>query len=323
MNGNKAIVILLAAMIFCLHAEGSSSATSDALQSQLLNDIRYLSADDKAGREPDTPGHAKAANYLRHRYQALSLQPLQYNYFHAFTFTQHMKEKRGTNVIGMIAGTSQPEEFILFTAHYDHLGRKGHRIYNGADDNASGVAVLLAIAGHFKTSAPHHSLLFVATDAEESGLHGAKALLDDPTIENNKIRLNINLDMLGNGGRKQILFILAHGITGNMKDHLAAIPQLETLAVRLSTNPRRIYQESGNRHYRQNWRQASDHGAFDNVGIPYIFVASDVHSHYHKASDDIEIITPKFVADAARAGIRVAEYADKNAARLVLQPQGH
>ncbi|WP_414828455.1 M28 family peptidase [Alteromonas sp. H39] len=314
---SSALFILLIALCLCPAAKGNAPAS---IQSELLKDIGFLSADDKAGREPETPGHAKAADYLRHRFAALALQPLRQNFSHTFTFTQNLAQKRGTNIIGKISGTTYPEQYIVFTAHYDHLGRQGRRIFNGADDNASGVAVMLAIAAHFNANSPHHSLLFVATDAEESGLHGAHALFDDPVISNQTLLLNINLDMLGNGGRKKILYILSHGIPGAIEDRLAAIPQLKMLAVRLSTNPRRIYRENGRRHHRQDWRQASDHGAFDQAGIPYLFFASDTHSHYHQHSDDIENIRPQFVTDAARAAILVAEYADENMTALLRQP---
>lgn len=315
MKGRNALAIAVTAILLSYHAHAASP------QAQLLEDIRNLSADDKAGREPDTPGHDKAADYLRHRFTSLALQPLQNQFSHPFTFTQNMVQKRGINIIGKISGADYPEQYIVFTAHYDHLGRQGRRIFNGADDNASGVAVMLAIAAHFKAAPPHHSLLFVATDAEESGLHGAHALFDDPVINNQTLLLNINLDMLGNGGRKQILFILAHGLPDAIDDHLAAIPQLDMLSARLSTNPRRLYRENGRRHHRQDWQQASDHGAFDKAGIPYLFFASDIHSHYHQHSDTIETIRPQFAADAVKAAILVAEYADANMTALLGKTQ--
>ncbi len=151
MKGRNALAIALITILLSYSAHAASP------QTQLLKDIRHLSADDKTGREPDTPGHDKAADYLRHRFTSLALQPLQYQFSHAFTFTQNMVKKRGTNIIGKISGADYPEQYIVFTAHYDHLGRQGRRIFNGADDNASGVAVMLAIAAHFNASPPHHS----------------------------------------------------------------------------------------------------------------------------------------------------------------------
>lgn len=309
---------VLFTVILCCWAINNAWAANNITRSQILEDIHHLAADDKAGREPDTPGHAKAANYLRQRYQELDLVPLQQHFSHPFTFTHNMVKKRGTNIVGEIRGTTSPDKFIVFTAHYDHLGQQGRRIFNGADDNASGVAVMLAVAEHFAASGAAHSLLFVATDAEESGLHGAIALLNEPTIRDKNLVININLDMLGNGGRKQILFMLAQGLRGNVDSTLTAIPTLSSLPIRLSINPRRLYRDAGKRNARSGWQQVSDHHAFSDAGIPYLFFASDVHAHYHQDSDTPEHISAQFVTAAAQAVIAVATFIDSRPNAVLL-----
>ncbi|PYT04339.1 MAG: hypothetical protein DMF65_02290 [Acidobacteria bacterium] len=85
--------------------------------------------------------------------------------------------RKGVNVVTVVRGKTHPERLIVVTAHYDHLGIRGGQIYNGADDNASGVAALLELAAHFSRERPDNSMIFAALDAEEIGLVGARALV--------------------------------------------------------------------------------------------------------------------------------------------------
>jgi hypothetical protein len=106
------------------------------------------------------------------------------------------------NVLGLIKGSQRPDSFIVFTAHYDHLGRMGQRVYfPGANDNASGVAMLLNLAQHYTKPEhrPKYSILFVAFGAEEVGLIGSKYFVDHPIIDLSKIRFLLNMDILGTG----------------------------------------------------------------------------------------------------------------------------
>ena len=103
-------------------------------------------------------------------------------------------------MVAWLEGTQYPDKYIVITAHYDHLGKSGGKIYNGADDNASGVAAMLSIAEQLRRSRPKHSVIFLATDAEEKGLYGAKAFVQKPPVEISSIRFNLNLDMLAQGG---------------------------------------------------------------------------------------------------------------------------
>jgi hypothetical protein len=106
------------------------------------------------------------------------------------------------NVLGLIKGSQRPDSFIVFTAHYDHLGRMGQKVYfPGANDNASGVAMLLNLAQHYSKAEhrPKYSILFVAFGAEEVGLIGSKYFVEHPIIDLSKIRFLLNMDILGTG----------------------------------------------------------------------------------------------------------------------------
>ncbi len=104
------------------------------------------------------------------------------------------------NVIGIDVGDSIPDSFVVITAHYDHLGSLGPEIFfPGANDNASGVAMLIELAKHFESVRQQKSLVFVATSGEELGLLGAKAFVDAPPVALSKVAFVLNLDMVGSG----------------------------------------------------------------------------------------------------------------------------
>lgn len=110
-------------------------------------------------------------------------------------------------MVGYLPGCTYPEHYIAVTAHYDHLGKQGHKIFHGADDNASGVAVMLELASRLSQRCPAYSYIFIATDAEEGGLYGSKAFIAAPPLALNNIVLNLNLDMLGRPDRRGRLYL--------------------------------------------------------------------------------------------------------------------
>ncbi len=103
------------------------------------------------------------------------------------------------NVLGLIAGSDSTAEYVVFTAHYDHLGKMGEVIFPGANDNASGTAMLLDLARHFAKNPPKTNVLFMACAGEEAGLVGSKYFVEHPLIPLDSIRFLINLDLTGNG----------------------------------------------------------------------------------------------------------------------------
>ena len=108
------------------------------------------------------------------------------------------------NVIGRIGGTDDGARAIVVSAHYDHVGVRDGVTYPGADDNASGVAVLLAVARQLRRAAPRHPVLLVAFDAEELGLRGAEALVGSPLLPASTVALNVNLDMVSRNDDNEI-----------------------------------------------------------------------------------------------------------------------
>lgn len=105
-----------------------------------------------------------------------------------------------SNVLGVVEGKERPDSFIVLTAHYDHLGTMGHQtFFPGANDNASGVSMLLGLAKYFNSNPINYSIVFLATGAEELGLLGAKHFTSNPPIKLDKIKFLINFDLAGTG----------------------------------------------------------------------------------------------------------------------------
>ncbi len=120
--------------------------------------------------------------------------------FEIIVENKFIKNYETQNVVGYIKGSVNPDSFLVVTAHYDHLGQMGKETYfPGANDNASGIAMLLSLADHYSKNKPGYSMLFIALSAEEVGLLGAKKFTEDPLVELNRIRFLINFDLAGTG----------------------------------------------------------------------------------------------------------------------------
>lgn len=248
---------------------------------RLISDLQYLSSDELEGRLVGTEGNAKARKFIAQRFEELGIEPFQGSFTHPFTFTRRGEEKKGINVIGMIQGVS--DSVILITAHYDHVGVRDSLIYNGADDNASGTAALLAFSEYFSQSKPKHTLVFAALDAEEGGLRGARALAQD-SVFLEKVVLNINMDMISQNDKNELYAVGTY----HYPELKPVLEQIETGDIHLLFGHDRP--EDGN----QNWTGASDHGAFHAKGIPFIYFGVEDHEHYHKPTDEFETIPQEF-----------------------------
>lgn len=112
----------------------------------------------------------------------------------------HIPAFEARNVLAVVPGTRVPDSMIVFTAHYDHLGRMGRQaLFAGANDNASGVALLLALADYYRRQPAPCSVAFIFFGAEEAGLVGSEYFVKHPLIDLRKIRFLLNLDLMGNG----------------------------------------------------------------------------------------------------------------------------
>lgn len=187
-----------------------------------------------------------------------------------FESTFHEKYK-SQNVIGILPGTKYPNKFIAITAHYDHLGMMGPAIFRGANDNASGVAMMLDLMRYFKMNPPEYSIIFMAFSGEEAGLLGSTYFVQNPEVNLEDIAFLINLDMVGTG---------SDGITiVNGKTFEKEANYMDSLNVKHNMLVEKIAKRGESAH--------SDHHPFYKAGVPAVFIYTrgKEHLEYHNVND--------------------------------------
>jgi len=272
----------------------------------LLNDIQTLSSDSFEGRKTGSTGNLKAADYITNRFEEIGLKSYNQNYRHPFTFRNRRNEQiQGINLIGCIKGKS--ENVIIISAHYDHVGINNSEIFNGADDNASGVAVILASAKYFTENKPLNTLLFVAFDAEEMGLQGAYSFLNNPPIPKELIKLTINLDMVSHNDKSE-LYAAGTFKSPAIKDIIQNADQNTGISIKFGHDQPDMGKD--------DWTMQSDHGPFAKENIPFLYFGVEDHKDYHKPSDDFDNINPNFFYSASTAILKSIISLDKNLDRI-------
>ncbi len=169
-------------------------------RSELLADLAALAADSLQGRLVGSRGNSVARGMIVERFTRLGLESFGDAYTTPFPLQRNGVSLTGVNAVGYIEGSSDPDRYVVITAHYDNLGIRAGEIYNGADDNGSGTAALLALAAYFAEHRPRNSIIFLAVDAEAGGggLTGARAFVSTPppTVSLEHIAANVNMDMI-------------------------------------------------------------------------------------------------------------------------------
>lgn len=264
--------------------QGIASADTAAL----MRSVRILAADSMEGRRAGTPGGARARTWLLGQLRGLGLAPLGAGYEQPFPLGE--AADRGVNLVAVIPGTTLRDRYLVLSAHYDHLGIIKGQVYNGADDNASGVAAVLAMARALKAAPLRHSLLLVLFDAEEGGLVGAKAFVAAPPVPLAALALEVNLDMVSHSEKGELY-------ASGAARWPALLPALDTLR---AVAPVRLLlgHDRPGVAGQDDWTNDSDHGPFHGAGIPFVYFGVEDHKDYHKATDDPETITPAFFGRA-------------------------
>jgi Zn-dependent M28 family amino/carboxypeptidase len=270
----------------------------------LIQNLKILSADSMAGRRVGSTGSAMARDFVKYQFKKLKLEPLGKDYELNFNLSHRGDAKTGINLAGVIRAKSKTDKYIVISAHYDHEGVKGEKIYNGADDNASGVSALFAIAEHFRKNKPSHNLLFVAFDAEEIGLQGARAFVKKPPVALDKIVLNVNMDMVARAD-KNALVACGTFYYPQLKPFLQKIEELDGVQLTFGHDDPQNFRGSN------NWTQSSDHGPFHDAKIPFIYFGVEDHADYHKATDDFEKVNPATYVSCVKLIVKSVVELDK------------
>lgn len=292
------LFIVASAFAACAALSGSTGEqrTQQALpvldSARMIADVARLSHDSMAGRAAMTPTNAKARAWLASEFRRIGLESVGSDFVHPFVAARRTPgdSVRGANVLGLVRGTRRPERVIVVSAHYDHVGVREGQIYNGADDNASGTAAILAMAAYFKAHPTAQTLLFALWDAEEMGLVGARSFVRNPPIPLERITANVNLDMVSRNDKGELY---AAGATPypEMRPILEALAPVAAVTLKLG-------HDSGGGH--DDWTSQSDQGAFHAAKIPFVYFGVEDHPDYHKPTDDFERIQQGFYYRAVR-----------------------
>ncbi|MBT8320539.1 MAG: M28 family peptidase, partial [Eudoraea sp.] len=275
---NRIILALIIVSFFSCKSEKHASVSME-------EDVAILANDSLTGRETGTTEEIMAAEYLRKRMEQIGLQPKGNagTYFQTFTFKPktdpHSKVEytltgdstiTGTNVIGYI--DNQAENTIIIGAHYDHLGMGGQgslyrgeepQIHNGADDNASGVAVLLQLADSLSNKHKGNNYLIISFSGEEMGLLGSNYFVKNATIDLSKVNYMLNMDMVGRLREDSTLSVSGTGTAPVWTQSLNA----------LNEDFKLVLKESG--------VGPSDHTSFYLQDIPVLHFFTGQHEDYH------------------------------------------
>jgi hypothetical protein len=284
-----------------------------------LADVRYLADDALAGRLAGSAGERCAAEYIAGEFAKAKLRPggEDGTFFQSLSLASalnpHAPGGTGRNVIAALDGVDPrlKDEWIVIGAHYDHLGEGGTRsslapgekaIHNGADDNASGVSVVLSAARAFASGPrPARSVLFIAFTGEESGLLGSTHFVTHPTIAG-RMTAMINLDMVGRLGTASLI---VYGVETAEQWRTLLEPAAARAGIAIAT--------------RGEGYGPSDHTAFYAKDIPVLHLFTNTHSDYHKPTDDADRIDAAGLEKVTKMVVEIASAVSARPEQLTLK----
>lgn len=324
----KRITIIVLLGVLCLTASAQKSRQKDLLplekgyatinRTMAEAHIAFLASDELQGRESGTHDGRVAARYLATQLKLIGIEPLFEDYYQCFDAYRRERQQRGRfdvhpdsialfcqdvhqklrmqNVIGMIPG-ELVDEYVIVGAHYDHLGMdvtlEGDRIYNGADDNASGVSAVLQLARAFRESGkkPLRNVIFAFWDGEERGLLGSKYFVQQCSYIN-QIKGYLNYDMIGRDNKPDRPRHVVYFYTASHPEYGQWLKDdIRQRGLQLEPNYRSWDNPVG----------GSDNSYFARHQIPIIWYHTDGHPDYHKPSDHPHLLNYPKLVDITRA----------------------
>ena len=289
-----------------------NTITADKLKTRLY----IVASDEMEGRDTGSKGQKKAGKYLIEQYQKSKIsfpkgatsyyQAIPASYLNA-KYNENLPDSE--NIWAYIEGSEKPDEVLVISAHYDHVGVKNGEVYNGADDDGSGTVAVLQIAEAFQKAkneghGPKRSILFLHVTGEEHGLHGSRFYSENPLFPISKTIADINIDMIG---RRDV----EHANTNNYVYVIGAD--------RLSTDLHNITVAQNEKYTHldldfkfndpkdpNHFYERSDHYNFAKFGIPAVFLFNGVHADYHQKSDEPNKIEYDALAKRAQLAFVIA-----------------
>ena len=291
-------VILLLLFISNLYGQTDLSAKySKSITSKELKELLYVYASDYfEGRDTGERGQKIAVDFLRNYYQKQNIEAAinTKDYFQEMILNIRGENVKTENVVAIITGSENPEEYIVISAHLDHVGQKNGQIYNGADDDGSGNVAMLEIAEAFQIAVkennrPKRSIIFLHVTGEEKGLLGSRYYTENPLYPLKETIANLNIDMIGRLDPKRVdkdpnyIYLIGSDKLSNELHEVSELVNSKYTNLILDytfnaeNDPNRFY-------YR------SDHYNFAKNGIPVIFYFNGTHEDYHQPTDTADKI---------------------------------
>ncbi len=287
---------LIFSLIFLIHltlnAQLNPTIYAESIKSEDLKGLLYTYASDYfAGRDTGKKGQKIAVDFLRDYYLNKGITSAQNseNFFQKMILNIKGENVETENVVAIIPGNEKPNEYIILSAHLDHVGKENGKIYNGADDDGSGTVAILEIAEAFQNSVingdgPKRSIVFLHVTGEEKGLLGSKFYTENPLYPLENTVANLNIDMIGRLDPKRVdkdpnyIYLIGsdrlsqelHDISEKMNSEYTNLKIDYTFNEK--NDPNRFYFRS-------------DHYNFAKKGIPIIFYFNGTHEDYHKPTD--------------------------------------
>lgn len=312
---NRILLLALPALMLSCSAQNGKIENADPMEyaetitAEELKDHLYTFASDEfEGRETGEPGQKKAAEYLKNEYKSLNL-PSPFgddDYFQEVpvSYFKRGKVKPTENVVAFLEGSEKPEEIIVISSHYDHVGMDdAGNIFNGADDDGSGTVGILEIAEAFVKAkkdgyTPKRSILFLNVTGEEKGLVGSKFYTDEPIFPLENTVANLNIDMIGridpaHEGNDNYIYLIG---SDKLSTDLHKLSEtVNKRHIKLDLDYKYNDENDPNRFYYR-----SDHYNFAKNNIPIIFYFNGTHADYHKPTDTPDKIEYDLLAKRAK-----------------------
>ncbi len=285
------------------------SAYKEITADDLKKNLYVIASDEMEGRDTGSPGQKKAGVYMVNYYKSLGISfPKALGSYYQKVPADFMKKRGGgnlpdsENILAFIEGSEKPEEIVVISGHYDHVGIRNGVIYNGADDDGSGTVAVMEIAKAFQAAkkagnGPKRSILFLHVTGEEHGLFGSEYYTDNPVFPLANTVVDLNIDMIGrddpeNRGKQYVYVIGSEMLSSQLK--------VINEAANKRTNNLQLNYKYDDPNDTERLYYRSDHYNFAKNNVPVAFFFDGIHEDYHKPTDDVEKIDYNLLAKRAQ-----------------------
>lgn len=306
----KKIVLLLTLFVVSVSCSPSKSGNKKVADlntylsviniESLRTNLTYIASDETEGRETGSEGQKKAGKFIIDFYKKNGISfPKGADGYYQKVPAAFLNAKRNENlpdsenIWAFIEGSEKPDEIVVLSAHYDHVGIKNGEVYNGADDDGSGTVALMEMAAAFQKAknegnGPKRSILILHVTGEEHGLHGSRYYSENPLFPLKNTVADVNIDMIGRRDdfhKDSNNYVYVIGSDYLSTDLFNICESVNQKYINLTIDYKYNDKKDPNRFYYR-----SDHYNFAKHNIPSVFLFNGTHADYHKPGDEVSKI---------------------------------